>query len=70
MGMTIRAAIDDGAAEFDMLYGHEPYKNLWARARAALGRLQSVSAATSADDCSGARPKPGGACAAWSTTSA
>ena len=40
MGMTIRAALEDGAAEFDMLYGHEPYKYLWARAERRLGRLQ------------------------------
>lgn len=40
MGMTIRAALEDGAAQFDMLYGHEPYKYLWARAERRLGRLQ------------------------------
>jgi CelD/BcsL family acetyltransferase involved in cellulose biosynthesis len=40
MGMTIRAALEDGAAEFDMLYGHEPYKYLWARSERRLGRLQ------------------------------
>jgi len=40
MGLTIRAALEDGAAEFDMLYGHEPYKYLWARAERRLGRLQ------------------------------
>jgi CelD/BcsL family acetyltransferase involved in cellulose biosynthesis len=38
--MTIRAALEDGAAEFDMLYGHEPYKYLWARGERRLGRLQ------------------------------
>ena len=31
MALTIRAAIDEGAAEFDMLWGAEPYKWLWAR---------------------------------------
>jgi CelD/BcsL family acetyltransferase involved in cellulose biosynthesis len=31
MALTIRAAIDEGAAEFDMLWGTEPYKFLWAR---------------------------------------
>jgi len=31
MAMSIRAAIDEGAAEFDMLWGVEPYKFLWAR---------------------------------------
>jgi len=40
MGLTIRAALEDGAAEFDMLYGHEPYKYLWARSERRLGRLQ------------------------------
>jgi CelD/BcsL family acetyltransferase involved in cellulose biosynthesis len=40
MGLTIRAALEDGAAEFDMLYGHEPYKYLWARRERPLGRLQ------------------------------
>ena len=40
MGLTIRAAIDEGATEFDLLYGHEGYKKLWARESRALGRLQ------------------------------
>jgi CelD/BcsL family acetyltransferase involved in cellulose biosynthesis len=31
MALTIRAAIEEGAAEFDMLWGTEPYKFLWAR---------------------------------------
>jgi len=31
MALSIRAAIDEGAAEFDMLWGTEPYKFLWAR---------------------------------------
>jgi CelD/BcsL family acetyltransferase involved in cellulose biosynthesis len=31
MGLTIQAAIADGAAEFDMLFGTEAYKALWAR---------------------------------------
>jgi CelD/BcsL family acetyltransferase involved in cellulose biosynthesis len=39
MGLTIRAAIDEGMREFDMLYGHEAYKNLWARSQRPLGRL-------------------------------
>ena len=30
MALTIRAAIEEGAAEFDMLWGVEPYKFLWA----------------------------------------
>ena len=40
MGMTIQAAIAEGAAEFDMLYGHEPYKYLWARSERSLMRLR------------------------------
>jgi CelD/BcsL family acetyltransferase involved in cellulose biosynthesis len=40
MGLTIRAAIDEGAIEFDMLYGTEPYKWLWAREQRALTRVQ------------------------------
>jgi CelD/BcsL family acetyltransferase involved in cellulose biosynthesis len=40
MGLTIQAALEGGAAEFDMLYGHEPYKYLWARTERRLGRLQ------------------------------
>lgn len=39
MALTIRAAIDDGLREFDMLYGHESYKKLWASQHRALGRL-------------------------------
>ncbi len=39
MALTIRAAIDDGLREFDMLYGHEAYKTLWARHQRPLGRL-------------------------------
>jgi CelD/BcsL family acetyltransferase involved in cellulose biosynthesis len=31
MARSIRAAIEEGAAEFDMLWGTEPYKFLWAR---------------------------------------
>lgn len=31
MALSIRAAIDEGAEEFDMLWGVEPYKWLWAR---------------------------------------
>jgi CelD/BcsL family acetyltransferase involved in cellulose biosynthesis len=30
MGLTIRAALEEGAEEFDMLWGVEPYKGLWA----------------------------------------
>jgi len=40
MAMTIRAAIDSGMREFDMLYGHEGYKSLWAREQRQLSRIQ------------------------------
>jgi CelD/BcsL family acetyltransferase involved in cellulose biosynthesis len=40
MGMTIRAAIEAGLDEFDLLYGDEPYKSLWANERRPLARLQ------------------------------
>ena len=39
MALTIRAAVTDGMREFDMLYGHETYKDLWARQQRPLGRL-------------------------------
>jgi CelD/BcsL family acetyltransferase involved in cellulose biosynthesis len=38
--LTIRSAIDEGAAEFDMLYGDEPYKALWARETRQLERIE------------------------------
>jgi CelD/BcsL family acetyltransferase involved in cellulose biosynthesis len=31
MALSIQAAIEEGAVEFDMLWGTEPYKFLWAR---------------------------------------
>jgi len=40
MALTIQAAIADGMREFDMLYGHESYKSLWAREERRLERLQ------------------------------
>ena len=39
MGLTIRAAIAEQTRDFDMLYGHEPYKKLWAGRQRPLGRL-------------------------------
>lgn len=38
MALTIRAAIEEGASEFDMLWGTEPYKALWARESRVLQR--------------------------------
>jgi CelD/BcsL family acetyltransferase involved in cellulose biosynthesis len=40
MGLSIRAAIDEGADEFDMLWGVEPYKWLWARETRELRKIQ------------------------------
>lgn len=40
MGLTIRAAIDEGAADYDLLYGDESYKWLWARETRTLERLE------------------------------
>lgn len=40
MALTIRAAIESGLREFDMLYGHEAYKHLWAQQQRPLSRLQ------------------------------
>jgi CelD/BcsL family acetyltransferase involved in cellulose biosynthesis len=39
MGLAIRAAIAEGAGEFDMLHGEEPYKSLWAFQRRELRTL-------------------------------
>jgi len=36
MALAIRSAIEEGAREFDMLWGTEPYKWLWAREARAL----------------------------------
>jgi CelD/BcsL family acetyltransferase involved in cellulose biosynthesis len=40
LGLTIRAVIDEGAREFDMLWGDETYKFLWAREVCALQRIE------------------------------
>jgi CelD/BcsL family acetyltransferase involved in cellulose biosynthesis len=39
MALSIRTAIEEGAAEFDMLWGTEPYKFLWARQTRELHNL-------------------------------
>jgi CelD/BcsL family acetyltransferase involved in cellulose biosynthesis len=39
MALTIRAAIDEGVIEFDLLYGVESYKRLWTGDTRPLGRL-------------------------------
>ena len=38
MGLAIRAAIEEGLLEFDLLYGTESYKQLWARDQRLLER--------------------------------
>jgi CelD/BcsL family acetyltransferase involved in cellulose biosynthesis len=39
MALTISAAISEGAIEFDMLWGTESYKSLWARRVSVLQRV-------------------------------
>ena len=51
MGLTIKAAIEEGAREFDMLCGVESYKWLWARRRALARTHRSVSVRTSRAAC-------------------
>jgi CelD/BcsL family acetyltransferase involved in cellulose biosynthesis len=41
LGLSIRSAIEEGAAEFDLLHGDEPYKSHWARERRVLARAQA-----------------------------
>ena len=40
MALTLRAAIDEGAQAFDLLWGTEGYKSLWAREARTLHRIQ------------------------------
>jgi CelD/BcsL family acetyltransferase involved in cellulose biosynthesis len=40
MGLTIRQALEEGAAEFDLLHGDEKYKSLWTRQHREIGRLE------------------------------
>jgi CelD/BcsL family acetyltransferase involved in cellulose biosynthesis len=40
MALAIKSAIEEGAAEYDFLYGDEPYKFLWARRTRELGLLE------------------------------
>jgi hypothetical protein len=39
MALTIRAAIDEGAQAFDLLWGTEPYKRLWTRETRTLRQI-------------------------------
>ena len=40
MALTIRAAIEEGAEAFDLLWGEEPYKWLWTRDTRTLAQVQ------------------------------
>ena len=40
MALSVRAALGEGAREFDMLWGTEPYKFLWARDARVLQRIE------------------------------
>jgi len=40
MGLAIKSALEEGAAEYDLLHGGEAYKFLWAREARELGRLE------------------------------
>src|SRR6185436_4806281 len=42
--LTIRAVIDEGPAEFDMLYGDEAYKSFWTKDQRSLTRLDCFPA--------------------------
>jgi CelD/BcsL family acetyltransferase involved in cellulose biosynthesis len=36
LGLALRSAVEEGAGEFDLLHGEEPYKFLWAKRRRPL----------------------------------
>jgi CelD/BcsL family acetyltransferase involved in cellulose biosynthesis len=40
MGLAIKSALEEGATEFDMLHGEEPYKFHWAKRTVTLGRIR------------------------------
>jgi len=40
MGLAIKSAFEEGAAEYDLLHGSEPYKFLWAQRARELGRME------------------------------
>lgn len=42
MGLTIRSAIEEGAREFDLLHGDEPYKSHWASRRRSLREIRML----------------------------
>ncbi len=74
LGLVIKSAIEEGAAEFDLLHGDEAYKFHWARKTRRLGRLRVFPAGPLGQLASGtvtalealhglARRLPGGAAA-------
>jgi CelD/BcsL family acetyltransferase involved in cellulose biosynthesis len=44
MGLAIRGALQEGALEFDLLHGEEPYKFLWAKATRPLEGITAFPA--------------------------
>ena len=44
MALTIRAAFDEGLHTFDMLWGAEPYKRLWATDERRLNQIRAFPA--------------------------
>ncbi len=48
MGLAIKAAIREGAEEFDLLHGDEKYKSLWARQERTLVRAELYPATSKA----------------------
>ena len=63
MALSIRAAIEEGAGEFDMLWGLEPYKFLWAHDTRRAPQHSSLSGAyRRADSSSPASCPPTGRC--------
>lgn len=40
MGLAIKSAVEEGAEEYDLLHGDEPYKFHWARTSRELSRLE------------------------------
>jgi CelD/BcsL family acetyltransferase involved in cellulose biosynthesis len=41
IGLTIKSAIEEGALEYDLLHGNEPYKSDWARGSRELARIEA-----------------------------
>ena len=63
LDLSIRAAIDEGLSEFDLLYGNESYKSAWTRDKTMPLTHRSVSGAFRLDDSISARLIPSAPCA-------